>query len=59
MIADAPSGYHVYCPTCARVLGVFLSSLGDAEAAERRARDLAATHFHTNAKVLVGVGDGK
>ena len=51
-----PSGYHVYCPICARVLGRFTVSTWGPEIARRRAGELAEAHQHPDAKVLQGDG---
>jgi hypothetical protein len=57
MNGPAPTGYHVYCPMCARVLGRFSTSLGDDGVAYRRAVEYASGHFHTTVKVLQGYGE--
>lgn len=58
MSALAPSGYHVYCPMCGRVLGRFSAALGGLDAAYRRAVEYASGHVHTTVKVLQGYGEG-
>lgn len=58
MTARAPSGYHVYCPMCGRVLGRFSATLGGDAVAYRRAVEYASGHVHTTVKVLQGYGEG-